>query len=122
MGDYRSHIICDITCEWLHPEPYVVVVEPNIDVDHLYVLPRSKYELGPTPVQDDIGPCEICGSSENTNPCFSVSSEYDPVDQDIEIYFHSNHSTLCTTCLEEFRKPVEQIEDKFREDLISKVI
>lgn len=120
-GSYTAHIVSDTNCVWLFEEPYVVLIEPHGNKDYMYVLPQTKYELGPSTVEEEIGECELCESKENLNPCFQTSSNFRPQAENIENYFPcTEQSILCLDCLKEFEKFItETIPKRYKTEIFS---
>lgn len=118
MGQFKAHILVDVTTEWLW-DPYTVLIEPNKNIDHLYIFQHSLYDLGPTPVVEDIGECEFCGSKQDVSPCFKTNERFDVQSKDLEDHFWNNHAPLCVNCLLEFERFVmETVPEEYSEYIL----
>ena len=118
-GEYTSHIITDMDGDWTIDEDYVVVIEPQQDIDYMYVIMPSLYEFGVEPYEGDSGPCSMCGSSDKgVSPRFAVPSTFNPQEELPSEYMdHTEQQWVCIPCLEEFRDDIEQIWDNYGKEI-----
>jgi hypothetical protein len=85
----------------------------------MFVFQKSLFELGPTPIQEDIGDCEFCGSNTDISPCFRTTNYFDYKQEELRDYFNSKHSPLCIDCIKEFEIFVtETIPENYSEHIL----